>query len=392
MHTSLNWTDVDAEVEPVNPAEAEWVARQRRWTQGSLRFVLPSLFLVYLLYVAQAVGKYNDGTAAVWGYLILLAFAACYLALVREGPEASGTRFWTLYGISAALFVAEVPFAREAAFVMCLYITAVTVSRLGGRSAPIVVALALAALLVPLAIPSWHDNLSDTWGTVTPVAIPIVAVVTLAVKRVFEGNLALAEARTELARLAAENERFRIARDLHDLLGHSLTTITVKAGLARRLGEADPARSQQEIAEVEDLARRSLADVRAAIANYRDVTLAGELATGRELLRAAGIDADLPRAVDAVDASNQELFGWVVREGLTNVVRHAHARSCSVRLSPSCVEIVDDGVGGNGNGASGNGLAGLRERVAAAGGVVDAGPVQPQGWRLRVSLTPEAVA
>ncbi len=292
---------MDAEVEPVNPAEAEWVARQRRWTQGSLRFVLPSLFLVYLLYVAQAVGKYNDGTAALWGYLILLAFAACYLAFVRGGPEASGKRFWTLYGISAALFVAEVPFAREAAFVMCLYITAITVSRLGGRSAPIVVALALAALLVPLAIPSWHDNLSDTWGTVTPVAIPIVAVVTLAVKRVFEGNLALAEARTELARLAAENERFRIARDLHDLLGHSLTTITVKAGLARRLGEADPARSQQEIAEVEDLARRSLADVRAAVANYRDVTLAGELATGRELLRAAGIDADLPRAVDVVD-------------------------------------------------------------------------------------------
>ena len=81
---------MDAEVEPVNPAEAEWVARQRRWTQGWLRFVLPAVFLVYLLYVAQAVGNYNDGTAAVWGYLILVAFAACYLAFVREGPATSG--------------------------------------------------------------------------------------------------------------------------------------------------------------------------------------------------------------------------------------------------------------------------------------------------------------
>ena len=231
---------------------------------------------------------------------------------------------------------------------MCLYLTALIVARIGPRAVPIALALAVASLLVPLAIPAWHQSLSSTWGTVTPVAIPVVALASLGVRQVFESNRELAEARVELARLAAENERFRIARDLHDLLGHSLTTITVKAGLARQLGEADPARSQQEIAEVEELARRSLADVRAAVANYRDVTLAGELATGRELLRAAGIDADLPRAVDAVDPSNQELFGWVVREGLTNVVRHAHASSCSVRLSSGCVEIVDDGVGANG--------------------------------------------
>ncbi len=138
---------------------------------------------------------------------------------------------------------------------------------------------------------------------------------------------------------------------------------------------------------MEDLARQSLSDVRAAVANYRDVTLTGELATGRELLRAAGITADLPGAVDGVDPTNQELFGWVVREGLTNVVRHSHARSCSVKLSPSTVEIVDDGVGGSA--APGSGLQGLRERVAAAGGVIDAGPLQSNGWRLRVSLTPE---
>ena len=113
-----------------------------------------------------------------------------------------------------------------------------------------------------------------------------------------------------------------------------------------------------------------------------------------ELLRAAGITADLPGAVDAVDPSNQELFGWVVREGLTNVVRHSHASSCSVRLSPGSVEIVDDGVGRNGgpeHGGLGSGLTGLRERVAAAGGVVDAGPLEPKGWRLRVSLARGAV-
>jgi two-component system sensor histidine kinase DesK len=204
------------------------------------------------------------------------------------------------------------------------------------------------------------------------------------------GNRALSEARSELARLAAENERSRIARDLHDLLGHSLTTITVKAGLARRLGETDPARALQEIAEVESLARRSLADVRAAVANYREVTLAGELATGRELLRAAGIVADLPGAVEVVDPAYQELFGWVLREGLTNVVRHAHASVCVVRISRSSVEILDDGVGSTA--CSGSGLAGLQERVGAAGGVVEAGPNLPRGWRLRVELRAEAPA
>jgi len=379
---------VDAEVEP----EGRWVTSQRRWTQGWRRFVLPTAFLVYLLYVAQSVADNNEGAAAIVGYAILLAFALAYLLFIAWGPRAGSARFWILYGICFALFIAEVPFARAAAFVMCLYITALTVTRIGARAVPIVLALAVAALVVPSVVPSWHDDLGTTWGTVTPVAIPVVALVSFAVVQVFESNRELAEARAELARLAAENERIRIARDLHDLLGHSLTTITVKAGLARQLGHADPVRSQQEIAEVEDLARRSLADVRAAVANYRDVTLAGELATGRELLRAAGVDADLPRAVDGVDPSHQELFGWVVREGLTNVVRHAHASSCSVRLWPGCVEIVDDGVGANGGAGLGSGLAGLRERVAAAGGIVDAGPVQPKGWRLRVSLTPEAVA
>jgi two-component system sensor histidine kinase DesK len=378
----LDWPDVDT--------ETEWVASQRRWTRGWRLFVLPTVFLVYLLYVVQSVGENNSGSAVFVGDAILVVFALAYFVLITAGARAGSRRFWILYGICFALFVAEVPFGRAAAFVMCLYITALSVARLGTRAAPIVLVLTVAALVVPSVIPSWHDDLADTWGTITPVAIPVVAVVSFGVRQVYESNRELAEARVELARLAAENERIRIARDLHDLLGHSLTTITVKAGLARRLGEADPARSQQEIAEVEELARSSLADVRAAVTSYRDVSLAGELATGRELLRAAGITADLPRAVDGVDPSHQELFGWVVREGLTNVVRHAHASSCSVRLSPSCVEIVDDGVGGNG--ASGNGLAGLRERVAAAGGVVDAGPVPPKGWRLRVSLTPEALA
>jgi two-component system sensor histidine kinase DesK len=207
---------------------------------------------------------------------------------------------------------------------------------------------------------------------------------------IIRNNIALTAARAEVARLAAENERTRIARDLHDLLGHSLTTITVKAELARRLAVHDPGGAVGEIGEVAALSRRPLADVRAAVSNYREVTLAGELATGHELLRAAGIAAELPPAADVVDDATQELFGWVLREGLTNVVRHSHARSCTVRITPSSVEIVDDGVGTPSGG--GNGLHGLAERVASAGGVIEAGPTPPSGWRLAVRLGSGAAA
>jgi two-component system sensor histidine kinase DesK len=381
---------VEAEVEHVSTAEARWAAGQRKWTHGWRRLLPAAVFLVYLLYVAQAVSKHSHGTAAVVGYVVLVAFSVGYLLFVPAIRDCTRLRFWILYGVLFALFLAELAFARAPAFTLCLYIAAITVARFGVRAAPIVLALALAALLVPVAIPSWHDSLGTSFDNVAPVAILVVGLVTYAVSRVLEGNRELAEARAELAGLAAENERMRIARDLHDLLGHSLTTITVKAGLAQRIGETDPARALQEIAEVEALSRQSLADVRSAVSNFREVTLAGELATGRALLRAAGISAELPGATDVVDSTHQELFGWAVREGLTNVVRHSQASSCAVRLSGSSIEIVDDGIGGPG--LQGNGLAGLRERVAAAGGVIDAGPVQPHGWRLRVSVAPTAAS
>jgi two-component system, NarL family, sensor histidine kinase DesK len=380
--------NADVPVEPATPAEAEWFDSQRRWTQGWRRAFMLSLPLVYLVYLAISVAQNSRGAGEIAGFVIIAAFVAAWLAFPLVGTGRRG--FWIVYGVLLALVVAELPFGRAATFVMCVFLTLITVAKLGQWSIPIVIAFAVAALVVPVAVTSWDVSLAKSFDDVTPVAIPVAALAMFASVQVVRGNQALAAARAELARLAAENERIRIARDLHDLLGHSLTTITVKAGLARRLGAVDAARANQEIAEVETLARQSLTDMRAAVSNYRDVTLTGELAAGRELLRAAGIVADLPSAADVVEPAHQELFGWVIREGLTNIVRHAHASSCTVRLSSSSVEILDDGVGGGA--AAGNGLSGLSERVAAAGGTVDAGPAQPRGWRLRVSLSGAGVS
>jgi two-component system sensor histidine kinase DesK len=252
------------------------------------------------------------------------------------------------------------------------------------RAWPVIAVMAVLALLGPKLFAGWGEE--PDWSSGLSVAL--VGLAMYGFFSVIQSNLDLAAARAEVARLAAENERSRIARDLHDLLGHSLTTITVKAGLARRLAEhGDHARAAEEITEVEALSRRTLADVRAAVAGHRDVTLTGELATATEVLRASGIIAELPGSVDVVDPELSELFGWVLREAVTNVVRHAHASHCSVLLGPRSIEIRDDGRGAAAG--AGNGLTGLRERVAAAGGTVAVGPARP-GWRLRVDVPASA--
>jgi two-component system, NarL family, sensor histidine kinase DesK len=198
---------------------------------------------------------------------------------------------------------------------------------------------------------------------------------------VVKRNRDLAAAHEELKALAVEQERARFARDLHDLLGHSLTVITVKSELAARLLERDSARAAAEVADIERLAREALADVRATVAGYRGVTLAAEISSARAALDAAGVAAELPGAVDDVPGERRELFGWVLREGVTNVLRHADAHRVRVAVTPRSVEIVDDGTAPP-SGVDGTGLAGLRERLAAAGGRLDAGPVRGGGFRL----------
>lgn len=374
----------------MTPGAAAWLARQpgpsARWRD----LAMVALPLIYLVYVVISVTENSRGSGRVAGYALLAVFAVCWLAApLLLSRQSSWRRYWAYFAVLLALALAGLPFSRAAGFAAFVYLTILTVARLRRWCIPIVAAFAASALVVPVLVPSWHVSLGNSFDDITPVAIPVVAIVTFTVLQSLRASEALADARAELAQLAAENERVRIARDLHDLLGHSLTTITVKAGLARRLGTADPARAVSQIAEVEELCRQVLADVRSAVSGYRDVTLAGELARGRELLRASGVAADLPTATDVVDPAHQELFGWVVREGLTNVVRHARANSCAVRLSASAVEIVDDGVGDGPPRASvpaGNGLSGLRERVSAAGGEVHAGPARAGGWRLLVTV------
>ena len=207
----------------------------------------------------------------------------------------------------------------------------------------------------------------------------------------------LRRAREELARAAVDEERLRFARDLHDLLGHSLSTIVLKSELAGRLVPRATGRAAAEIAEVERTARDALQQVRAAVAGYRRPSLVSELAAARELLAAAGIDARIDSSPTALPPAADGLLGWAVREGVTNVVRHSRARSCTIRLARregrATAEIVDDGSGSGAAGSGGGcGLAGLIERATAEGGHVDAGPMADGGFRLVVDVPLDAGA
>ncbi len=188
-------------------------------------------------------------------------------------------------------------------------------------------------------------------------------------------------------------ERARFARDLHDLLGHSLSVIAVKAELAERLLERDPARAAAHVADVKTVAREALGEVRDAVSGYRRPTLSSELEGARIALEAAGIEARLEAADVDLPADVEAVLAWAVREGTTNIVRHSGARSCRIAVRPGpadvSAEVVDDGDAhasdGNGNG-TGNGLAGLRERAASVAGSVEAGPVAEGGFRLCVTV------
>ncbi|MFF4589908.1 sensor histidine kinase [Streptomyces sp. NPDC001388] len=209
----------------------------------------------------------------------------------------------------------------------------------------------------------------------------------------------LRKARATVAQLAANEERLRLARDLHDLLGHSLSLITLKSELAGRMLPAHPEKAAQQVADIEQVSRQALVDVREAVTGYRRPRLAAELAGAQVALTAAGITAQVPAEpdLDGVPEDSESALAWALREAITNVVRHSGAARCTVdvirrqTLDGAVLElsVEDDGSGGPGKGP-GNGLTGLTERLEKAGGTLEAGRAG-RGFRL-VARVPAAPA
>ncbi|TQK45573.1 two-component system sensor histidine kinase DesK [Streptomyces sp. SLBN-118] len=197
----------------------------------------------------------------------------------------------------------------------------------------------------------------------------------------------LREARDVQARLAVAEERLRFGRDLHDVLGRNLAVIALKSELAVQLARRERAEAVDQMSEVQRIAQESQREVRDVVRGYREADLRVELEGARGVLSAAGIACTVDAGDGELPGDVQSALGWVVREAATNVLRHGDARRCtiSVRAEDDAVVLVieNDGAAGKGSGTAGSGLAGLRERLFAVDGTLEAGP--SRGGHFRVT-------
>jgi two-component system sensor histidine kinase DesK len=240
-----------------------------------------------------------------------------------------------------------------------------------GFSTKAAIRLLALQVLVGAAAGAWLNG--QWWFYMATVLIsPLIGAITIQARAREAGDARLRLAQEEIERIAKLAERERIARDLHDLLGHTLSVVVLKSELAQKLMSRDPSRALQEMAEVERISRQGLAEVREAVTGYRSSGLAAEIEHVRETLTAAGIDTTIEARPLALQPAQEMAFSLALREAATNVIRHSGATRCHVRFyaqdGSALMEVRDDGRGGDA--AFGHGLSGMRERVHALGGAL----------------------
>ncbi len=320
---------------------------------------------------------------------LLAAFAALYVVLLPPvSALAGGFRARGAVGVLAGLAALALALGAPRSFVLLFgYVVAAAGVALAVELA-LGVTLAVALVVgIGLAVAGADDSTVAAW-TLTVVG---VGAVTAALGSAIRANEELRRLRDERARLAVAEERMRIARDLHDLLGHTLSLIAVKTELAARLIGRDPGRAEAELADVQQVTRDALAEVREAVHGYRREGLSEALASARTTLAAAGVDCRVDGDLSSLPIQVESVFGWAVREAATNVVRHSDARHCVIRLHRGrddvSLEVDDDGrPGPAGAGGGGSGLAGLAERAHDLDGTFEAAARPAGGFRLRLRV------
>lgn len=371
--------------------------RPENLRQRFVKLLWTGIWLVYLSAPANDLlhGGHSTGVR-VLGWIGLAAFVTWYMLLLfRTGRgERNGVVLASLGVLTAQSTVLAVTLGREW-LVLFVYVSIASGAALPPRMARWTIPAASALMtVIAFATPGGKAFLA---GLLIPALLGGFAMT--GVRELVRTTIALREARATVAQLAANEERLRLARDLHDLLGHSLSLITIKSELAGRMLPDHPDKAARQVADIEQVSRQALVDVREAVSGYRRPRLAAELAGARVALTAAGVSAELPAEPDlaGVPEDSESALAWALREAVTNVVRHSGAQRCTVEvvhrqtLDGPVLELTveDDGSGDQGNGP-GHGLTGLTERLETAGGTLEAGGAR-QGFRLIARVPAAAI-
>ncbi|MFI6496572.1 sensor histidine kinase [Nonomuraea typhae] len=277
-------------------------------------------------------------------------------------PPGTGSSTWEIVGgIWLSGVAVNVPWRVSVGIGTVVGLCTITIShRVAGMSLPwAIVNEVLTLILTPLAMWCWVW----LWHTI---------------REAHESQ----EAKT---RLAVAEERLRFARDLHDLLGHSLSVISLKSELAAKLAAKDAGRAAGEMSQVRELAGDALVEVEAAVEGYRSLDLQQELLGVRAALEAAGARCEIAVSADDLSPSARALLAWVVREGATNILKHSTATRCAIIIDGGVLEMRNDGVTGP-RGRSGSGLRGLAERLTTAGGSFSAQATESGEFLLRAAV------
>jgi two-component system sensor histidine kinase DesK len=366
-----------------------------------------SLWTLYLAYPVSDLLSGPHGTAArIAGWILLALFLSSYIGLVlRRQVTGMAGRWSPLYGclLGAMLLLSLVTCFTLGDNWLALYTyTAVSAGVILPQRFAIYGVAAVTAMVVVTGL-ALHSDAS----ALIPISLSafLGGAAMTGLQRLVRTMQELREARQAVAALAASDERLRMARDLHDLLGHSLSLITLKSELTSRfLDQERYAEARAQIDDIEKVSRQALVDVREAIGGYRRPKLAVEVAAARTALTAADIQPDTdPQIADphpGLGPDEEGALGWALREAVTNVVRHSGAEHCTVRLSEKrepdgsrslCLEVADDGAGAR-KAVHGNGLTGLAERLQLADGRLEAGPGERgRGFTVRASVPLRAV-
>jgi two-component system sensor histidine kinase DesK len=378
------------------PVDTRWSAT----SPGLARYLwmLWVIWLVFLWFPITALLKAHPGILHIAIVLTAAAvFAAVYvwhivrsLRQLRVGEPMPAP--WPALTVMAAIALALTLGDRQDWIELFIFVTVSFGPALPPRRA--LIGVGLIVLLAPALGLAVGVGPTLAFQMMFQSAISGTAVIIVVRTVVLDRELRLA--REEIAHLAVSEERLRFARDLHDLLGHSLSLIALKSELAAKLATAAPERAAAEMRDVESAARAALQEVREAVAGYRQPTLASELQSAREILAAARIDYTRQGEAGPLPAAQEAALSWAVREGVTNVIKHSRAKSCTIQVTRDGhsvgLEVRDDGRGAPpGGGKPGSGLPGLTERVTSLGGSCEAGPGPGGGYRLAVTLPLQSV-